>query len=274
MQTEVCDPPHKNWNADFSPQIVQTEVCDPPHENRNADLSPQIVQTEVCDPSHENWNADFSPQIVQTEVCDPPHENWNADFSPQIVQTEVCDPGNQAMEWSTSPHRPPHLYVDGMWYFITASTVKGAHILATDKHFDLWTQALRELTKEFKIKMASWLALPNHYHLLFLPKSGWDIGSFMKRLNGRTSREFNLLDNTLGRSVWYTYWDTCIRDERGFWTRFNYIHYNPVKHGYVQQPQDWHYSSYRFYLREEGENWLADCWAQFSPGELLENDKF
>jgi putative transposase len=172
-------------------------------------------------------------------------------------------------ERSTSPHRPPHLFVDGMWYFITASTVKGAHILATDKHFDLWTQALHELTKEFKMKMAAWVALPNHYHLLFLSKSDRGIGSFMKRLNGRTSREFNLLDNTLGRSVWYTYWDTCIRDERGFWTRFNYIHYNPVKHGYVQQPQDWHYSSYRFSCgRKARTGWriagrsfhLGPCW--------------
>ncbi|MDO9129392.1 MAG: transposase [Anaerolineales bacterium] len=178
------------------------------------------------------------------------------------------------MKWSTSPHRPPHLYVDGMWYFITASTISQKHILATDEHFNLWVQVLRELTREFGTKLVAWVVLPNHYHLLVLPKSGRDIGNFMKRLNGGTSRQLNLLDNTRGRPVWYTYWDTCIRDERGFWTRFNYIHYNPVKHGYVKQRQDWHFSSYRFYLRDEGEKWLAKCWAEYPSADLLENDKY
>lgn len=177
------------------------------------------------------------------------------------------------MEWSNSPHRPPHLYVDGMWYFITASTVNGAHILATDEHLDMWMQTLRGLIKEFGIKLVAWVVLSNHYHLLVLPKIGRDLGNFMKRLNGGASYHLNLLDNSRGRSVWYTYWDTCIRDERDFWTRFNYIHYNPVKHGYVKQPQDWLFSSYRFYLRDEGETWLAECWAQFTPGDLRDNDK-
>jgi putative transposase len=56
--------------------------------------------------------------------------------------------------------------------------------------------------------------------------------------------------------------------------RFNYIHYNPVKHGYVQNPEDWEFSSYRFYLREGGDGWLAKCWAEFSVLDSIENDRF
>lgn len=56
--------------------------------------------------------------------------------------------------------------------------------------------------------------------------------------------------------MWYSYLDTCIRDEAGYWTRFNYIRYNPVKHGYVSRPADWPFSSYRYYLRTRGAAWL------------------
>lgn len=178
------------------------------------------------------------------------------------------------MKWSTSPHRPPHLFIDRAWYFITASTVGDAHILASDEHFTIWLDKLQKLTAEFKLKLAAWVALPNHYHLLFLPKAGQEIGNFMKRLNGSTSYRLNLLDNTRGRAVWYSYWDTCIRGEHDFRARFNYIHYNPVKHGYVQNPEDWEFSSYRFYLREEGGEWLAKCWAEFSAPDSIDVDQF
>lgn len=178
------------------------------------------------------------------------------------------------MKWSTSPHRPPHLYMDGAWYFVTASTVGKEHILATDEHLNLWLTAFKELVTEFKMKLVAWVILPNHYHLLFMPNDADELGIFMKRLNGSTSRKLNLLDNKQGRSVWYSYWDRCMRNERDFWTRFNYIHYNPVKHGYSSNPEDWEFSSYRFYVRNEEDKWLVEKLGEFPTFDLFDDDKF
>lgn len=178
------------------------------------------------------------------------------------------------MKWSTSPHRPPHLYKDGAWYFVTTSTVDKTHILSSEAHFNAWVNVLKALVTEFKIKLIAWVALANHYHILFRPEHGNDLGTFMKRLNGRTSYELNLLDQSPGRNVWYSYWDTCIRGERGFWTRFNYIHYNPVKHGYVQEPKDWQFSSYRYYLRKDNGTWLESYLRDFPIYDLFDEDTF
>jgi putative transposase len=177
------------------------------------------------------------------------------------------------MKWSTSPHRPPHLYVDDAWYFISAATVDKARILSTDKHFELWVRAFNELIAEFNAKLAAWVILANHYHFLFLPQRGSDLGKFMKRLNGRTSRELNVLDKSQGRTVWYSYWDICIRGERDFWTRFNYIHYNPVKHGYVGRTADWRFSSYHQYT-ENNPDWLIVCFQEFPVLNLFDDDVF
>jgi putative transposase len=119
------------------------------------------------------------------------------------------------------------------------------------------------LTQEFGITLRAWVVLRNHYHLLLKSRVGRDISKFIGRLHGRTSYEFNLLDNAQGRKVWYSYWDTCIRTEADYWTRFNYVHNNPVKHGYVQRHADWEFSSYRYYLQTKGEEWLADCWQRY-----------
>jgi putative transposase len=178
------------------------------------------------------------------------------------------------MKWSRSPHRPPHIYVDDAWYFVTASTVNKARILSSDEHLNVWVSIFKSLIAEFKAKVAAWVVLANHYHFLFLPQQGYDLGNFMKRFNGRTAYELNSMDKMRGRSVWYSYWDTYIQGERDFWTRLNYIHYNSVKHGYVLKLEDWHFSSYRYYVRHDGGVWLRNNLRDFPIHDLFDDDKF
>ena len=178
------------------------------------------------------------------------------------------------MDKNISPHRPPHIYADDTWYIITASTVNRAHYLSTDDHLRAWLDTLQASTKESDITLRAWVVLYNHYHLLLKSRVGRNVGVFVGRLNGRTSRKFNLLDSTIGRQVWYSYWDTCIRTKADYWTRFNYIHNNPVKHGYVPGHADWEFSSYRYYLRTKGEEWLTDCWLHHPVIDYLDGDDF
>lgn len=118
--------------------------------------------------------------------------------------------------------------------------------------------------------MRAWVILDDHYHLLLKTRVGKDLSHFFGRLHGATSRQLNLWDNAMGRQVWHNYWDTCIRTEASLWGHFNYTPNNPVKHGYVTHPKDWEFSSYGYYLRERGEQWLADCWMQYPVIDHIE----
>lgn len=171
-------------------------------------------------------------------------------------------------------HRPPHVYLDDTWYMITASTLGRVHYLVSQDHLRLWVSIFRELIAQFAITPAAWVVLPNHYHLLLKSRLGRDIGCLVGRLNGRTSYEINGLDGTRGRRVWYNYWDACIRSDADYWTRFNYIHNNPVKHGYARRPTDWEFSTYRHYLESKGEAWLSDVWQSYPVLDYLEGDDF
>ena len=57
-------------------------------------------------------------------------------------------------------------------------------------------------------------------------------------------------DRRIGRKIWSKYWNTCIRSNKDFIARLNYIHWNPVKHGLVDDPKDYPYSSYQNYFAE------------------------
>jgi putative transposase len=56
------------------------------------------------------------------------------------------------------------------------------------------------------------------------------------------------------------FWEHVVRDEGDYERHLDYIHYTPVKHGYVTKVADWPYSSFHRYLRDGVYdcNWAAD----------------
>ena len=44
------------------------------------------------------------------------------------------------------------------------------------------------------------------------------------------------------------FWEHLIRDEMDLARHLDYIHYNPVKHGYVANVVDWPYSTFHRYV--------------------------
>jgi putative transposase len=150
------------------------------------------------------------------------------------------------------------VYLSDTWYAVTGSICHRQHLLKSAVRKELLRDQLETLVTEFRLRLAAWVILDNHYHVLVKSGVGDDIPRFLGRLHGRISFELNKLDVTRGRRVWDNYWDTCIRGEADYWTRFNYIHHNPVKHRYATRMGDWAFSSYNYYLRHKGEDWLAD----------------
>ena len=62
------------------------------------------------------------------------------------------------------------------------------------------------------------------------------------------------------RGVWQPrYWEHTLEDEDDFERHFDYIHYNPVKHGYVKCPRDWPWSSFHRWVEADvyPRNWAC-----------------
>ncbi len=48
---------------------------------------------------------------------------------------------------------------------------------------------------------------------------------------------------------YFLFWEHQIRDKRNYTQRINYIHYNPVKHGYVKNVKAWPSSSFHNFVK-------------------------
>ncbi|MDP2684719.1 MAG: transposase [bacterium] len=171
-------------------------------------------------------------------------------------------------------NRPPHLYLDKTFYFLTARTYQKQEIFDSDDKKMLMQNSLKAefqsgghlLKAEFQsggYKLMSWVVLSNHYHILLQVKNSKTISKRINYLHGRTSYLLNKKDNRKGRKVFQNYWDYCIRNEADYWKHFNYIHYNPVKHGLTKEPGSYRYSSYNFWIKNKGREWMVSCFESY-----------
>jgi len=55
----------------------------------------------------------------------------------------------------------------------------------------------------------------------------------------------------MGDTLWQDrFWEHTIWDDDDYCRHVDYTHYNPVKHGYVQSPRDWPWSSFSEYVKD------------------------
>lgn len=144
------------------------------------------------------------------------------------------------------------------------------------KNIELLREAFREVRTTRPFAMDAVVILPDHLHCIWtLPQGDADFSTRWRRIKGIFSRGIEFGERLTPRrqikrerGVWQRrFWEHVIRDEPDLAAHLDYIHYNPVKHGYVPRVVDWPYSS--FHLHVKSGVYPADWTA--SP-ETQEND--
>ena len=146
-------------------------------------------------------------------------------------------------------------YKPGARYFFTVVTENRAPILIDN--IERLRSAFRLCMSRYPFEIEAIVILPDHLHALWrLPE---DDANFSKRWMV-IKRKFSsglLADNVTDskskkreKGIWQRrFWEHCIRDEDDWRHHVDYIHFNAVKHGYADQPQQWLYSSYHQAVR-------------------------
>jgi len=109
----------------------------------------------------------------------------------------------------------------------------------------------------------AWVLLPDHLHCIWtLPSDDRDFsarwrvikrtvtqrrGARLNRPDLMTARRTQRKQSTLWQ---HRYWERLIRDEHDYRRHVDYIHWNPVKHGYARRAEDWPYSTFHRHVAE------------------------
>ncbi len=178
-------------------------------------------------------------------------------LSPQERETLVA----YRREHGYPLHAPPHPYREAGCYLITAANFEHAPIMAAPARLSEFEADLIKALNGIRAETIAWVVLPNHYHFLANVESLDYVSAALKFLHGTTSRRWNLEDDLTGkRRVWYKFYDRALRNEEQVRQTFNYIHYNPKKHGYANDVYRWAWSSLRLYEEDRSCDWLNTQW--------------
>ncbi len=157
----------------------------------------------------------------------------------------------------------------GGTYFFTVVTEGRQPILLEPGRTLLW-QSVRQCLDEYPFTIDAMVVLPDHLHAIWTLPEG-DAG-YSKRW-GCIKKEFTKAWLVLGhreqpvsrarrrerrRGVWVPrFWEHTIRDSHDFERHMDYIHFNPVKHGYARCPHAWASSSFHRSVRR---GWYEPDW--------------
>jgi putative transposase len=147
-------------------------------------------------------------------------------------------------------------FIPGGVYFFTVTLAHRRSTALVD-HIGALRAAFRVCRRERPFAIDAIVVLPDHLHaILTLPPEDADFSGRWRRIKGHFSsymiaRAAVTARHANGRyALWQRrFWEHTIRDEGDFARHVDYIHFNPVKHGFVHQVRDWPYSSFHRYVR-------------------------
>ncbi|OHB73851.1 MAG: hypothetical protein A2Z25_10310 [Planctomycetes bacterium RBG_16_55_9] len=150
----------------------------------------------------------------------------------------------------------------GGYYFFTIVTYKRRCFLVEDLARSCLRSAWQTVRKTRPFEMIALCLLPDHLHCLWrLPQDDNDFSQrwmlikkgFTRRYldaEGHESAQCLSRMKKRERGIWQRrFWEHQIRDYEDIEKHINYIHYNPVKHGLVNDVEDWPWSTYHKFVR-------------------------
>jgi putative transposase len=151
-------------------------------------------------------------------------------------------------------------YGGGDLHYITCSCYQRKPFLGASSRRDLFLKIFEQARQKYEFQVVGYVVMPEHIHLLIGEPDERSVAVVMQVLKQRVSQQCH----ARGRSrlvkdgdplpFWYPRsYDFNVFSEKKIAEKLDYIHWNPVKRGLVESPEQWRWSSYRFYaLGEKG----------------------
>ena len=165
-------------------------------------------------------------------------------------------------------------------YFITTSISLWECIFTSEPYFEVILSSLSHCVEKKGLHLHGYVVMPDHCHGIVSADEGKHLSDIMRDFGTYTSRQIsdllmsehkmNLLERFRKaaredrRGNDYKVWQggfhpIAIYTEGFFLQKLNYIHQNPVRTGFVCEPEHWKYSSARNYLLDDHSLIKVEC---------------
>lgn len=173
-------------------------------------------------------------------------------------------------------------FIPGGTYFFTVVTYGRYRFIESELARTLLRTAWQAIQSEMPFTNVASVLLPEHFHCLWaLPRGDSNFSLRLKKLKDSFTSswleaggyEVPVTPSQKkhgNRGIWQRrFWEHTIRDVDDLENHFDYIHYNPVKHGLVTRPLDWPHSTFHRYVAS---GHYSQDWGRQSLSHLSDMD--
>lgn len=113
---------------------------------------------------------------------------------------------------------------------------------------------------DFIVKFIAYCIMPDHYHILIKLPIGLSLSKYINDIENSYTRYFNTKHNRKGPLWQSSYKSKRIYTDEQLLHVSRYIHLNPTTGSLVNQPEDWPFSSYQYFLNNKDvlENYITE----------------
>ena len=165
--------------------------------------------------------------------------------------------------------------VRGATYFFTANLADRSSD-ALVRNIGLLRESMATVKASHPFSLVAMVVLPDHLHTIWrLPENDSDYSLRWSLLKAGFSRRMDKTEPIAPsralkreRGLWQRrFWEHQIRDEDDLARHIDYIHYNPVKHGWSDSPVTWPHTTLHGYIAR---GLLPKNWGGCGRDELAE----
>jgi REP element-mobilizing transposase RayT len=156
--------------------------------------------------------------------------------------------------------RPLRLEFPGALYHVTARGDRKNAIYCDDIDRMAWLRILARVCERHNFLVHSFCQMNNHYHILIETREA-NLSHGMRQLNGTYTQHFNRRHDLVGHLFQGRYKAILVQKESYLLEVARYVVLNPVRAKLVCLPDEWQWSSYRYFMRQHSvPDWLHTDW--------------
>ncbi len=158
--------------------------------------------------------------------------------------------------------RPLRIIYPGAFYHVTSRGNEQKDIFKNRRDREKFLEYLASATERYSAEIYAFCLMSNHFHL-FLKTPAGNLSQIMRHIIGAYTTYFNIKRKRAGHLFQGRYKAVLVEADEYAAELTRYIHLNPVKAGITDKPDEYQWSSYRFYIgKASTPEWLK-------PGFIL-----
>lgn len=148
-----------------------------------------------------------------------------------------------------------------------------------DDDYQYYMELMAEYSKQSETEVWAYCLMPNHVHLVMVPKEEDGLRATLGETHRRYTRHINFQKGWRGH-LWQERFHSYTMDERYLLSAVRYVERNPIAARLCNRPEDWKWSSAREHLKGEDDRLVTvkpmldriDNWRSYLSYENSKSD--